>query len=335
MNFSEKIGTHWVTYQEEIGLVWYLLPASDESQTAETATNLQEQITSYLLMTPFAPEAGRLVGEQLAQIFGLSIEKLGYLQRLLAEQLLHGLDERQTAWLAPRLATFWSEMTVGYSHKLRKMYVSEEEAFPQKLLADLQQEAESEKHFAVLFNDTYSPVVLHENGRILAINKAVTQLFGYSAVEIVGQQIQKLVHAMAPASEQTNILQHLDVGYHHSYQTKCLHKSGAEVDIEVTASPIIYDGRKVRMIVLRPLNTAVKPLPGVAEVNLSRRQQQVLHYLALGQSDKEIAVMLKISLSTVKHHKRELFNKLQITSRAEAVIWAWQKSNLFASLSTK
>ena len=245
-----------------------------------------------------------------------------------------GLDQTQTAWLAPRLAALWAEMTVGYSHKLHKMHRTEEGKFPEKLLADLQPEGESEKHFAALFNDTYSPVVLHENGRILAINKAVTDVFGYPAADIVGQKIQKLVHAMAPASEQTNILQHIGVGYHHSYQTKCLHINGTEVDIEVTASPVIYDGRRVRMIVLRPLNTAVKPSPDAKEVSLSHRQQQVLHYLALGQSDKEIAVMLNISLSTVKHHKRELFNKLQVTSRAEAVIWAWQKSNLFASLST-
>lgn len=335
MNISEQIGTFWTEHQEKISLVWYLLPATDESQTAETAANLQEQITSYLLMTPFAPEAGRLVGEQLAQKFGLSLEKLGYLQRLLAEQLLFGLDQTQIAWLAPRLAIFWSEMTVGYSYKLRKLYVHEQETLPEKRPSIQQREAEGEEHFAALFNDTYSPVVLHENGRILAINKAVTQLFGYPANELVGQQIQKLVHALAPATEQTNILNQLTVAYHHAYQTKCFHKTGAEVDIEVTASPIIYDGRKVRMIVLRPLNTAVKPSPNAVEVNLSRRQQQVLHYLALGQSDKEIAVLLRISPSTVKHHKHELFKKLQVTSRAEAVIWAWQKSSLFASLATE
>jgi two-component system nitrate/nitrite response regulator NarL len=138
---------------------------------------------------------------------------------------------------------------------------------------------------------------------------------------------------MAPTSEQTNILQHLGVGYHHTYQTKCFHKTGTEVEIEVTASPIIYDGLKVRMIVLRPRSTVVKPIPKVEEVNLSPRQQQVLHSLALGLSDKEIAIALQISLSTVKHHKQELFNKLQVTSRAEAAIWAWQNSNLFDSLS--
>ena len=317
MNIAEQIGTLWAAHQEKIGLVWYLLPPSSEAKTA--ASDLQEQITSYLLMTPFAPEAGRLVGEQLAQ-FELSLAKLGYLQRLLTEQLLLDLDQTQTAWLAPRLATFWAEMTVGYSRKLHKMYKPAEGTFSERLLADLNQEGESEKHFAALFNDTYSPVVLHENGRILAVNKAVTQLFGYAADELVGQQIQKLVHAMAPASEQANILKHVPVSYHHSYQTKCFHKTGAEIDIEVTASPIIYDGRKVRMIVLRPLGTAVKPSLDAEEVNLSPRQQQVLHHLALGHSDKEIAATVQISLSTVKHHKQALFTKRKVTSRAEAVI---------------
>jgi PAS domain S-box-containing protein len=333
MNISEQIGSHWADHQEEIGRVWYLLPTSDAPKTAEPATKLQAQITSYLLITPFAPEAGRLVGEQLAQ-FELSLAKLGYLQRLLAEQLLLGLDQTQTAWLAPRLATLWAEMTVGYSYKLHKMHRTGSGKFSERLFVDLQQEAESEKHFAALFNDTYSPVVLHENGRILAINKAVTDVFGYSADELVGQQIQGLVSAMAPTSEQTHILKQLTVGYHHTYQTKCIHKTGAEVDIEITASPIIYDGRRVRMIVLRPLGTAVKPSPNAEDVNLTLRQQQIVHHLALGQSDKEIAATLKISLSTVKHHKRQLFNKLHVTSRAEAVIWAWQKLNLFASLTT-
>lgn len=327
---SEQISQIWAAHQEEIGLVWYVLPTTGSAKTAVTAADLQKQIIDYLLMPTFSPEAGRRVGEQLAQAFELSLEKLGYLQRLLAEQLFLGLNEAQMAWLAQRLPIFWAEMTVGYSHKLRKMYAAEDAL--EKMLLTVQQEAEREKHFEALFNDTYSPVVIHENGRIQAINQAVTDVYGYAADELIGQTIQRLVQAMAPATEQQTILQKMGVGHHHAYQTKCLHKNGSEIAMEVTASPIIYNGRKMRMIVLKPLSALGKPLPELEEVNLSRRQQQVLHYLALGLADKEIAQTLKIKLPTVKHHKQELFKKLQVTSRAEAVIWAWQKSNLFASL---
>lgn len=330
-NIAEQIGALWAAHHDEIGLVWYLLPAPGGSKTAVSGTDLQKQIISYLLMSPFHPEAGRRVGEQLALAFELSLEKLGYLQRLLAEQLFLGLNETQTAWLGQRLPLFWAEMTVGYSGKLHKMFTSEA-AIINKLQTTPPQEAEQEKHFEALFNGTYSPVVIHENGRIRAINKAATQVYGYSADELIGHSIQKLVYAMAPTSEQSTILQQLSVGYHHTYQTKCVHKNGTEIEMEVTASPIIYNGRRMRMIVLRPLNTLGKPSPNQKDIILSPRQRQVLHYLALGLADKEIAGALQITVSTVKHHKQALFKKIQVNNRSEAVIWAWQKSDLFASL---
>jgi PAS domain S-box-containing protein len=328
MNISEQIGRLWKENKNDIGLVWYLLPASDEPKASEIGLRLQKQIVDYLLMTPFSAESGRLVGEQLSQQFNNSLEKLGYLQRLLAEQLLLGLDQTQTAWVAERIATFWAEMTVGFSQKRRKLLHDNPEDIPEKIWQD----AESRTHFKVLFDDTYSPVVLHANGRILAVNKAITHVYGYSAEELVGQQIQGLVHTFAPTSEKSKILKHVTAGHPHTYQTKCLHKSGVEVDIEVTANHIIYEGHRVRMIVLRPVGLSIKPTPGRHEVHLTPRQEQVLHYLALGLADKEIAGRLQISLTTVKYHKQAVFKKLQVTTRAEAVIWAWQKSDLFAAL---
>lgn len=324
MNISDQIGALWAAHQEEIGLVWYLLPNQGQPKTAETATHLQQQIVDYLLMTPFAAQAGRLVGEQLVQQFHLSLEKLGYLQQLLAEQLFLGLDETQTAWLAPRLAAFWAEMTVGYGYRLRKLYLAEEAKLPEKFLADLQQAAEGEQQFMALFNATYSPVVLHEYGRILTINQAVTRIFGYTANELIGRKIQTLVGTLAPVAEQSAILKHSVEGDNDTYQTKCFSKTGTEIPIEVTTSQTIYEGRPVRLIVLQPLSPAFKPLPEPEEVDITPRQLEVLRLLAAGQSDKEIADALNISLATVKHHNQEIFTKLQVTCRAEAAVWAWQ-----------
>ncbi|MAT98814.1 MAG: hypothetical protein CL608_16850 [Anaerolineaceae bacterium] len=332
MNISDQIGALWAAHEEEIGLVWYLLPNQGQPQTAETATHLQQQIIGHLLMTPFAAHAGRLVGEQLAQQFRLSLEKLGYLQQLLAEQLFLGLDEAQTTWLAPRLTAFWAEMTVGYGYKLRKLYLAEQTDMSEKLLADLQQAAEGEQQFMALFNATYSPVVLHEYGRILTINQAVTHVFGYTAEELIGQQIQELTRTLVPAAEQATIQQHSAAGGSYTYQTKCFSKAGTEIPIEVTASQIVYEGRPVRLIVLRPLTPAFKPLLGPEEVNLTPRQQEILRLLAMGKTDQEIADALHIGLTTVKHHNQEIFTKLQVTARTAAAVWAWQKLDSFTSL---
>lgn len=334
MSISDQIGTLWAAHQEEIGLVWYLLPNQGQAKTSQMAAHLQQQITDYLLMTPFAAPAGRLVGEQLAQQFRLSLEKLGYLQQLLAEQLFLGLDEAQTAWLAPRLAAFWSEMTVGYGYQLRKLYLAEQTDLPKNLLADLQQAAEGEQQFMALFNATYSPVVLHEYGRILAVNKAVTQIFGYTAEELIGQQIQALTRKLVPVAEQAIIQKHSATGGSDSYQTQCFSKAGSKIPIEVIASQVFYEGRPVRLIVLQPLMPPFKPLPAAEEVDLTPRQLEVLRHLATDLSDQEIANKLCVSLATVKHHNQEIFTKLQVTTRAAAAVWAWQKLNAFTELAS-
>jgi len=55
---------------------------------------------------------------------------------------------------------------------------------------------------------------------------------------------------------------------------------------------------------------------------LSRREQEVLALLADGLVNKQIAARLGISTNTVKTHLELLFEKLGVTTRAEAVATA-------------
>lgn len=55
------------------------------------------------------------------------------------------------------------------------------------------------------------------------------------------------------------------------------------------------------------------------QIPLSNREQQVLEQVALGLSNKEIAIQLKITEGTVKLHLNNLFHKMNVTSRTEAV----------------
>ncbi len=52
---------------------------------------------------------------------------------------------------------------------------------------------------------------------------------------------------------------------------------------------------------------------------LTRRERVLLTSLAQGRTNKELAVDLGISINTVKFHLRNLFDKLSVTNRAQAI----------------
>jgi two-component system NarL family response regulator len=64
---------------------------------------------------------------------------------------------------------------------------------------------------------------------------------------------------------------------------------------------------------------AAKLAERVTQVQLTPRELAALQLMANGSSNKEIAVALNISERTVKSHLAHLFEKLQVTSRTEAV----------------
>ena len=52
---------------------------------------------------------------------------------------------------------------------------------------------------------------------------------------------------------------------------------------------------------------------------LTEREKQVLQHLAQGHRYKEIAAMLNLSIDTVRTHIRNLYDKLQVSSRTDAL----------------
>jgi DNA-binding NarL/FixJ family response regulator len=55
---------------------------------------------------------------------------------------------------------------------------------------------------------------------------------------------------------------------------------------------------------------------------LTTRERQVLELLAQGLGDKEIATRLGVGIETVKTHTANLFGKLEVESRMQALILA-------------
>jgi DNA-binding NarL/FixJ family response regulator len=61
------------------------------------------------------------------------------------------------------------------------------------------------------------------------------------------------------------------------------------------------------------------------EVPLTQRESEVLRQLALGLTNKEIALALKISYETVKEHVQHVLRKVGVSDRTQAAVWAVRK----------
>ena len=62
--------------------------------------------------------------------------------------------------------------------------------------------------------------------------------------------------------------------------------------------------------------------------DLTSREREVLHQLALGRSNREIGAALDIGEETVKSHVARLLGKLQVESRAQAIVQALKRGLL-------
>jgi DNA-binding NarL/FixJ family response regulator len=62
-----------------------------------------------------------------------------------------------------------------------------------------------------------------------------------------------------------------------------------------------------------------------ALADLTNRERDVLALIGEGLSDKAIAARLRVSPSTVRNHATAIYSKLDVHTRAEAMLWARER----------
>lgn len=87
-----------------------------------------------------------------------------------------------------------------------------------------------------------------------------------------------------------------------------------EKEVYVYRNDTLPDGSAQAMRAGFVLDTSL-----ISRLELSRRELEILGLLAKGHSNQEIASTLFVSLSTVKTHIQNLFEKLEVKRRTQAV----------------
>jgi len=69
---------------------------------------------------------------------------------------------------------------------------------------------------------------------------------------------------------------------------------------------------------------AARPRRTPSATRLTDREAEVLHALADGLSNAEIAASMHLSLETIKTHIKHILEKLEARDRTQAVVWAYR-----------
>jgi PAS domain S-box-containing protein len=161
---------------------------------------------------------------------------------------------------------------------------------------------------------------------ILEVNQQAELLYGYLAVDLVGMPITHLVPKEAIPSLLT-IVEQVQQGQTVKAETTNQRRDGTYFLVRLIAAPYLTDGNHmiitVEDITARVLSELHRVMPEFPRVKpLSKGEMAVLRLVAQGVENQDIAQLLNYSVYTVANLLRTIYEKLHVTNRTQAALYA-------------
>lgn len=181
-------------------------------------------------------------------------------------------------------------------------------------------------------------------GRVVLWNRAAEKILGWSARDVMGRPCCDVFvgvddHGNRLCYKGCHVMSLVKLGepvQHFDMQTRT--KAGRPVwlDISILEAPSSGPGGALAIHLFRDVTTTRELLrlvherlqapsapPGEATM-LTRRELEVLRLMAGGANTKALAERLHVSPATIRNHAQNIFTKLGVHSRLEAVAYATQ-----------
>jgi LuxR family maltose regulon positive regulatory protein len=156
---------------------------------------------------------------------------------------------------------------------------------------------------------------LTDNRRLDAVQALVLGAIARDEVGDMAKAFAQLERAFSIALPERAIRVFLDEGdamYRLVQMARDRGSMGAELNVLIEAFDHIVADKRQNV-----------PPPEARVVELSKREQEILRYVAAGLTNQEIADRMFISVNTVKTHLKHIFSKVGATSRAQAIARAY------------
>jgi DNA-binding NarL/FixJ family response regulator len=148
---------------------------------------------------------------------------------------------------------------------------------------------------------------------VIVMDCALPQINGIEASRrILAKRPETAILMLSMHSEDTLIRQALEAG-----AKGYVLKNAMDLDL-VSAIKKVAEGKTV----LDPQITKAGTLRGERDTGLTPRELEILQHIVAGQSNKEIAAELNLSVNTVSVHRANIMDALGIHKTAELVVYA-------------
>ncbi len=149
--------------------------------------------------------------------------------------------------------------------------------------------------------------------------------------DINGIEVLKRVKEKYPSIKVIMLTVHDDYAYaadalHHGVDGYVL--KGSDVDSLTKAIESVVSGEKFIVPSIKNLLKKGGKSRNVLSNSLTTRENEVLDLLAEGFSNRAIAERLQVSEKTVKNHLSNIFKKIGVSDRINAVIYALKKNDM-------
>ncbi|MDC7221335.1 MAG: ABC transporter substrate binding protein [Spirochaetales bacterium] len=116
---------------------------------------------------------------------------------------------------------------------------------------NIKKRSQAESTLRELADATWEGIIIHDQGKAIQINKMFSQIFGYSAEEIIGKEFIDKVMSRETAQIVKDKISAQDFT---PYEGTALTKEGRIIPIELRIRRILYKGQPVRVAAIRDLS---------------------------------------------------------------------------------
>lgn len=154
------------------------------------------------------------------------------------------------------------------------------------------------------------------------------ELDGLEATRIIKSKFPAIkIIIITVSDEVTDLFEALKKGAQ-GYLLKNLHPSTWHEYLQAIVDDEVPLSKDLAMKILQEFNKDKTHSPSHSSSPLSNREHEVLHWVAKGCLNKEIAQILNISENTVKNHLKSIMQKLHLQNRVQLTRYAYEQGLL-------